>query len=233
MKRIRWTTLVAAAVLVAALPACAADKTAAAKTVDPQTEDEKTLYALGLTIASQLKVFRLTEAETALVQAGLADGIAGRPAKVELEAYGPKIGPLAEARALASAGDNKNEGKAYAEKAAKESGANRTASGLVYTVVTEGTGESPKASDTVQVHYRGTLIDGTEFDSSYKRNQPASFSLGQVIPCWTEGLQFLKVGGKAKLVCPSEIAYGDRGRPPTIPPGATLLFDVELLDIVK
>jgi FKBP-type peptidyl-prolyl cis-trans isomerase FkpA len=94
-----------------------------------------------------------------------------------------------------------------------------------------GTGASPKASDTVKVNYRGTLLNGTEFDSSYKRNQPATFPLANVIPCWTEGVQKMKVGGKAHLVCPSGIAYGDRGSPPTIPGGATLIFEIELLEI--
>ena len=94
-----------------------------------------------------------------------------------------------------------------------------------------GTGESPKASDTVKVHYRGTLIDGTEFDSSYARNEPAEFQLQGVIPCWTEGLQKMKVGGKGRLVCPSDLAYGDNGNQ-AIPGGAALVFDVELLEIV-
>jgi FKBP-type peptidyl-prolyl cis-trans isomerase FkpA len=107
----------------------------------------------------------------------------------------------------------------------------RTDSGLVYREVRAGSGESPKASDTVTVHYRGTLVDGTEFDSSYKRNEPAQFPLSQVIPCWTEGVQKMKVGGKSQLVCPASIAYGDRGSPPTIPGGATLVFEVELLKI--
>jgi FKBP-type peptidyl-prolyl cis-trans isomerase FkpA len=121
--------------------------------------------------------------------------------------------------------------KAYLEKAAAEPGAVRTDSGLVYRDLRVGSGGSPKASDTVTVNYRGTLPDGTEFDSSYKRNEPASFPLSQVIPCWTEGVQKMKVGGKSQLVCPSSIAYGERGSPPTIPPGATLIFEVELLRI--
>jgi FKBP-type peptidyl-prolyl cis-trans isomerase FkpA len=94
-----------------------------------------------------------------------------------------------------------------------------------------GTGASPKVTDTVKVHYRGTLMDGTEFDSSYKRNEPAQFPLNQVIPCWTEGVQRMKVGGQSRLVCPPNIAYGDRGSPPVIPAGATLVFEVELLGI--
>jgi len=119
----------------------------------------------------------------------------------------------------------------YLDKAAAEPGAIRTASGLVYRELKAGTGASPKATDTVKVHYRGTLVDGTEFDSSYKRNEPAQFPLNQVIPCWTEGVQRMKTGGKSQLVCPASIAYGDRGSPPVIPAGATLIFEVELLGI--
>lgn len=109
----------------------------------------------------------------------------------------------------------------------------KTASGIVITIQKEGTGESPKSTDTVKVHYRGTLTDGKEFDSSYKRGQPASFPLNRVIPCWTEGVQTMKVGGKVKLACPSNLAYGPRGVPGTIPPDAPLVFEVELLEIVR
>lgn len=109
----------------------------------------------------------------------------------------------------------------------------KTPSGIGIATLKEGTGASPKASETVKVHYRGTLTDGTEFDSSYKRGQPATFPLNRVIPCWTEGMQTLKVGGKAKLTCPGNLAYGPRGIPGTIPPNATLVFEVELLDILK
>ena len=121
--------------------------------------------------------------------------------------------------------------KAYLDKAAAQPGAVRTPSGLVYRDLRAGSGGSPNASDTVTVNYRGTLVDGTEFDSSYKRNQPAQFPLNQVIPCWTEGVQKMKVGGKSELVCPSSIAYGDQGQPPDIPGGATLIFEIELLGI--
>jgi FKBP-type peptidyl-prolyl cis-trans isomerase FkpA len=107
-----------------------------------------------------------------------------------------------------------------------------TTSGIAITMLKEGSGASPKASDTVKVHYRGTLTNGQEFDSSYKRNEPAAFPLNRVIPCWTEGVQKIKVGGKAKLVCPPNLAYGSRGVP-GIPPNSTLIFEVELLDITK
>ena len=117
------------------------------------------------------------------------------------------------------------------EKAAREKGAVKTASGMVYQSLKDGSGKSPKASNTVEVNYRGTLTNGTEFDSSYKRNQSISFPLTGVIPCWTEGVQLMKTGGKAKLVCPPELAYGSRGAGRDVPPNATLIFEVELLDI--
>lgn len=119
------------------------------------------------------------------------------------------------------------------QAAAAEPKETKTNSGIVITMLKDGTGASPKPSDTVKVHYRGTLTNGKEFDSSYGRGQPASFPLNRVIPCWTEGVQAIKVGGKAKLVCPPNLAYGSRGVPGTIPPDATLVFEVELLDIQK
>jgi FKBP-type peptidyl-prolyl cis-trans isomerase FkpA len=117
-------------------------------------------------------------------------------------------------------------------KAAAEKGALKTESGMVYRSLKDGTGASPKETDVVRVHYQGTLPDGTEFDSSLKRGQPAEFPLNRVIKCWTEGVQKMKVGGKAKLTCPASVAYGERGTPGgPIPPNATLIFEVELLAI--
>lgn len=121
----------------------------------------------------------------------------------------------------------------FAASAAKETGAAVSPSGLVYRPLKEGTGNSPVATDTVKVHYKGVLADGKEFDSSYKRGQPAEFPLNRVIKCWTEGVQRMKPGGKAKLTCPPAIAYGERGAGNVIPPNATLQFEIELLDIVR
>lgn len=120
-----------------------------------------------------------------------------------------------------------------AADAAKEAGASVSKSGLVYRSLNDGTGASPAATDSVKVHYRGTFPDGMEFDSSYKRGKPAEFPLNRVIPCWTEGVQRMKVGGKAKLTCPPSIAYGERGAGGAIPPNATLQFEIELLDIPR
>jgi FKBP-type peptidyl-prolyl cis-trans isomerase FkpA len=116
---------------------------------------------------------------------------------------------------------------------AADSRETKTASGIVITTLKEGSGASPKSTDNVKVHYRGTLTSGKEFDSSYGRGQPATFPLNRVIPCWTEGVQTMKIGGKAKLLCPPALAYGSRGVPGTIPPESTLIFEVELLEILK
>ncbi len=225
----RSPRLFSALFLFLALSACA-NKASSQAPVVLETEDQKTLYALGLALAQNaLGQFDLTEAELATVQAGLADGVLKRTAKVDLQTYGPKLGPLAQARATALAEKEKAASTEFLTQEAGKSGAVKADSGLIYTEITAGTGENPKPTDNVTVHYKGTLRDGTVFDSSIDRGQPATFRLDQVIACWTEGVQKIKVGGKARLVCPAAIAYGDRGRPPQIPGGATLIFEVELL----
>jgi FKBP-type peptidyl-prolyl cis-trans isomerase FkpA len=193
------------------------------------TDDQKTIYALGLSMAQQLSQMGITPAEYAIIKQALTDSAAGKPA-LELSAWQPKFGTFANARSVKLAAAEKVKSKAFLDAASAEPGATRAPSGLVYRELAAGSGASPKATDKVRVNYRGTLTNGTEFDSSYKRNMPAEFPLNGVIPCWTEGVQKMKVGGKSKLVCPSEIAYGDQGRP-SIPPGATLVFEIELLAI--
>ena len=195
------------------------------------TDEEKTIYALGLVMQRSLAEFDLSTRELDILKRALTDGSRARPV-VELDEWGPKIGPLARARVARVAMREKAAGEAYLTKAATEPNARKTTSGLVYRQITPGTGASPSASDLVRVHYRGTLINGTEFDSSYTRNEPTQFSLGGVIRCWSEGVQMMNVGGKARLVCPSSLAYGDEGSAP-IPAGATLIFEIELLEIVK
>jgi FKBP-type peptidyl-prolyl cis-trans isomerase FkpA len=197
----------------------------------PQTEDQKTLYALGVIVTRQRAVFDLSAEEYEFVKQGLTDAAAGKTLAAEPEAFKQNINTLAQTRIQAAAQKQKDLSKPYLEKAASEKGSQKTDSGLIYTEITAGKGAQPKPTDVVKAHYVGTLIDGKEFDSSVKRGQPAEFLLGQVIPCWTEGVTMMKVGGKAKLVCPSDLAYGDQGRPPVIPGGATLVFEVELLEV--
>jgi len=209
--------------------------TATGRAAEPalSSDDDKTMYALGLALSQNLGPFKLSEKELEFVKEGLSDGVLNHEKKVDLQTFGPKINELAKARMAKAAEEQKKAGQGYLDKAAAEKGAKKTASGLIYSEIKPGTGDTPKATDTVKVHYTGTLTDGTVFDSSVKRGEPATFPLNGVIKCWTEGVQMMKVGGKSKLVCPSDIAYGDRGQPPQIQPGATLVFEVELLEIVK
>ena len=198
-----------------------------------KTDDQKTLYALGLVISQNLASFNLSPADLDSVLAGVSDGVLKKDFKVDVQTYAPKIQQLQASRAGASAAVEKKAGQVFLDKAAAEKGATRTASGLIITTLKPGTGPSPKATDKVKVHYHGTFTDGTVFDSSVQRGTPIELPLNGVIRCWTEGVQLMKVGGKSKLVCPSDIAYGDQGRPPQIKPGATLVFEVELLEIAK
>jgi FKBP-type peptidyl-prolyl cis-trans isomerase FkpA len=199
----------------------------------PSSDDDKTLYALGLLLGRNISVFNLTARELEVVQAGLTDSVLGKPPEVELDKFGPKVDALARVRSLARVGIEKEQSKKTLEAAAREAGAIKTESGMVFRSVKPGTGAQPAAADRVKVHYEGRLTNGKVFDSSKKRGQPATFPLTGVIKCWTEGLGRMKVGEQAVLTCPADVAYGDGGRPPDIPGGATLVFDVELLGIEK
>jgi FKBP-type peptidyl-prolyl cis-trans isomerase FkpA len=210
------------------LPACAADSGNAAAKLE--TEDQKTLYAMGLAIAQNLSQYKLSEEDLTFLEQGLTDGILGRQTQVELSEYGPKIQPFAQQRAKAGADAERQAAATFCAEQEKQPGAVKTDSGLIYTELAAGDGPSPKASDTVTVNYEGTLRNGTVFDSSKQRGQPATFELDKVIPCWTEGVQRMKVGGKARFVCPPDLAYGDR-QAGSIPPGSALVFEVELLKI--
>lgn len=198
-----------------------------------KTDEQKTLYALGLAIAGSLSSFALSPAELELVKTGVTDGVLNRPRQVDPQGYNTKIQELQRSRASVVAAAEQKAGQGILDKAAAEKGATKTGSGLVIVPMKPGTGASPKAADRVKVHYHGTLADGTVFDSSVQRGEPATFPLNGVVPCWTEGLQLMKVGGKSRLVCPAALAYGDRGAPPRIKPGATLTFEVELIEILK
>jgi FKBP-type peptidyl-prolyl cis-trans isomerase FkpA/FKBP-type peptidyl-prolyl cis-trans isomerase FklB len=223
MLKVLTSSLVAVLVTVTAV---------AAAGPEPTTEEQKTLYALGIAVSQSLSTFNLSGAELELVKAGITEGLQGS-SKVDLQTYGPKIQELQRTRMSAVAAEQKKASQAFLEKAAAEKGATKTSSGLIITTLKPGTGASPTATDKVTVHYQGALTDGTVFDSSIQRGEPMTIMLTGVIKCWTEGVQLMKVGGKSRLVCPADLAYGERGAPPRIKPGATLVFDVELLDIVK
>lgn len=208
-------------------PGAAAPAAAGALT----TEEDKTLYALGLALGLNITDFGLSARDLEIVKRGLGHAATGATQEVDIKVYGPKVRDLAMAKARERAAAETARAAIFVDQALKEAGAVKTASGMVFIEQKKGTGASPKATDTVKVHYKGTLVDGKTFDSSYDRGEPAQFPLNGVIPCWTEGVQKMAVGGKAKLVCPPAIAYGERGSPPVIPPGATLVFEVELLEV--
>jgi FKBP-type peptidyl-prolyl cis-trans isomerase len=215
------------------LPACAqAPAEAAAEAVSLETDEQKTFYALGLGMAQNLEPFSLSEEELGYVLAGMKDGILGNEAQVKLDDYQQKLQQLFQQRRTAGMAKTKEEGAAYVTQAAAEPGAVKTAAGAIYLEVSAGDGAQPTASDQVKLHYHGTLLDGSVFDSSVERGTPATFAVGGVVPCFKEGVMQMKVGGKAKLVCPPETAYGDRGTP-SIPPGSTILFEVELLEVIS
>jgi FKBP-type peptidyl-prolyl cis-trans isomerase FkpA len=232
-------TTVCALLLAGAAQSFACHKEAAKPAAaSPSSEDEKTIYALGAMMGQRFAgPMHLSDHELDILVSGLRATARGGKPDFPIESYPRKFDTLARARAAAGAAENKQTAEAndkaaeaFRTAAAKEEGALRYPSGLIYRTLKPGSGASPTANDVVRVNYHGTLTDGKVFDSSVQRGQPVEFPVNQVIPCWTEGLQHMKVGEKAKFVCPSEIAYREAGRP-GIPPGATLVFEVELLGI--
>ncbi len=235
--------LLAGFAMAADAPAAAAPKSTAAANAAPKTDsaakgdaaesdEDKTLYALGVLLSRNLDAFTLSEAEFAHVRTGFIDGYHHKPTAASAETSLPQIQALQRTRAAAVATHEKEAGQAYLDKKASAPGATKTASGMLYISVSAGSGPSPTHSERVKVNYEGRLIDGTVFDSSAQHGgQPAVLAVGGIIPCWTEALQLMKVGGKSRIVCPSGLAYGDRGAPPKIKPGATLEFDIELVSI--
>jgi len=195
-----------------------------------KNEDEKIIYALGIKIMMDLSPFELSSKELTILHRGMRDAQKGELA-LDPNQYQDKVSELAAKRVGVRAERERRDGAAYIEKMKKKPGARVSGSGLVWFLEKKGNGPKPKVSSTVLAHYRGTLINGKEFDSSYARNEPTEFPLNQVIPCWTDGMTQMPVGSKATLVCPADIAYGNRGAAPAIPPGATLIFNVELLEI--
>jgi len=204
------------------------------ESVKLKTEDDKTFYAMGFMLGSNLQRLNLNDKELSALYKGLVSSAKGTKPEIELQTYQPKIQTMFKARMEKVAKSEKSSGSKYIEDYLKKNKkAKKTASGLVYEVLKEGAGKSPKATDTVEVHYHGTLTNGEVFDSSVDRKKTISFPLNRVIKGWTEGLQLIKKGGKIRLVIPPELGYGDNGAPPKIPGGATLVFEVELFKITK
>ena len=203
---------------------------AKAGSLDPETD--KALYALGVILVRNLDTFQLSEAEFTRVRAGMLDGFHKKPEAATAEASLPQIQALQRTRMVALAQHEKEIGQAYLDKAASAPGATKTSTGLLYIPLSQGSGPNPARTDRVKANYEGRLIDGTVFDSSAQHGgQPVTFPVGTIIPCWTEALQLMKVGGKSRVICPANLAYGDRGQLPKIMPGATLEFDIELVSI--
>ena len=210
----------------------ACNKQQASSSVTPKSEDDKTFYSMGVLMGSRLKAVDLKDNEINMIVQGLKDSAKGQENKdIDVATYRGKVQSIFRARMEKNTDKFKKEGKDYLEKFVSKEGGQKTKSGIGYKVLKPGTGAKPKASDTVEVHYHGTLIDGKVFDSSVDRKKKISFPLNRVIKCWTEGMQLVGIGGKIRLVCPSELAYGDQGAPPKIPGGSTLIFDVELFSI--
>jgi len=246
MKKIYLSTL-AVALVGMTMTGCNEDKVAksanaqeaSAKKVELKTEQEKLGYAIGLQIGTQLATTKDAMNIDALIL-GLKDAVEGKEArltKADMDAskmaFQKKVQEMAQKEAAQLGQKNKAEGEAFLAANKAKEGVVTLPSGLQYKVIKAGTGETPKATDTVVTHYTGTLINGQVFDSSVQRGQPATFPVNQVIPGWTEALQKMKVGAKWQLVLPSNLAYGERGAGQMIAPNSVLVFDIELIDIKK
>jgi len=244
MKRLVWLATAGAGLLTVSLlahatSASAPEPAATVPSAGPRAaaapggnSNDQLFYALGVLLSQNLTTFDLSEHEFRQVLRGFTDGFRHHAKLEDAQSRIPALQGVQRERGLLLMQRQKTAGAAYLAKVAARPGARRTPSGLVYMPVVQGTGAAPQPTDRVTVQYTGKLIDGTVFDSSVRRGKPATLPLVGIIPCWREALQLMKVGGKARVICPSNAAYGDRGRPPVIPPGATLDFQIELLAVM-
>lgn len=218
--------------LVFVLTSCNSQNGGAAK-IDLKDDNDKTFYTMGVMLGTNLQRLKLTDRELGALYTGLQAAAKGEKPAVEVSEYQPKIQAMFKERMKSFTDQEKGKGTKFLESFKKEEGVKVTESGLAYKELRAGNGKTPTATDVVEVHYHGTLIDGTVFDSSVQRGKTISFPLNRVIKGWTEGLQLMKEGAKYKFVIPSELAYGEQGAPPKIPGGATLIFEVELFKVSK
>ena len=216
-----------------AMKAAAPNTVASIGVKDPfKNDEERQIYTIGYLMGRNVAPFGLSPAEAKIAQAGLADSALGKPPLVDIRFHQSRVNDMLAKRMGDAASTEKAKGKIYEDKFVKEKKPQAIPGGGWYLEIAPGTGPIPGKTETVKVHYLGTTVDGAKFDSSYDRGAPTEFALNGVIKCWTNGISMMKAGGKAKLVCPSDVAYGDPGRP-GIKPGATLIFEVELVEIVK
>jgi len=225
MKHLMPATLIVVTALILNVPSIAA-------TAQSMTEDEKVFYYLGTALSANLAPLDLTDTELAAVERGLRDALNGTAVELDDAVYGEKLNAIAQERMAANALREEAAARDYIAEMAAEPGAVTTESGIVILELTPGSGGSPTADSTVTAHYQGTLRDGTVFDSSVTRGQPFTSSLSRVIPCWREAIPTMKEGGKSKITCPPELAYGERGSG-SIPGGSALTFEVELIEVVE
>ena len=218
-------------------PAAQSAQPAAPQAGKPEAVQDRAAYVIGFNLGKQLKQNDIN-ANTDLIVKGLRDGLGGAAGllteeemQAAMQSFQQQVMAQQQEKQKVVGEKNKAEGEAFLAKNKERQGVKTTASGLQYEVLKEGTGAQPKATDSVTVHYKGTLMDGTPFDSSYDRGEPATFVLNQVIPGWTEGVQLMKAGGKYKFYIPAALGYGDRGAGGVIGPNAPLVFEVELLSV--
>lgn len=237
MKMMKFFMLISFAVVMMVKVGVGQETQAAEKAME--TVKDKASYAIGTSIGSSITRDDM-DLNLELVFQGIRDVVEDKPRRLtdeQLQAamatFEEELQKRRQARSAAAADVNAREGKAFLTENTKKPGVVTLPSGLQYKVLKQGTGATPTAQDTVKTHYRGRLIDGTEFDSSYSRGEPATFPVGRVIPGWTEALQKMKVGDKWELYIPSNLAYGPRGTGADIGPNATLIFEIELLDIIQ
>jgi FKBP-type peptidyl-prolyl cis-trans isomerase len=218
---------------VTALAACSQSEAPppAAPTAEEQ-EERDSLYALGSWLARNLAGIKIEEHDLAPLEEGLADALLGRPLRVDPVKVGERVQVFLNERRAQTAAEQKRAGAGFVEAAKQEPGAQRTVTGLVYRDLVVGGGASPQLTDRVKIHYRGTLADGKPFERGSDAGKTGDFTVNRVIPCWMESLQRMKVGGKARVTCISDLAYGDRGLPGRVLPGAPLQFELELLEIL-